>query len=499
MPLSVRERLKRLSSNRTLIAAAATPFLLAVSVAGCNRPRTTRVAPVVDIPRFPVEKFTLSNGLRVLLSVDRSAPVVALDVHYHVGSKNEVAGRTGFAHFFEHLMFEGSANVPSGGHKQILAEGGGTGSAFTYVDYTEYYNVFPSNYLETALWLESDRMGFFVPYLSAERLKPAREVVNNERRQNYLNPTFGVQPLIAMPAVYPAGHPYSWRTIGYEEDLAKAQLADVREFFTRYYVPNNAVLTIVGDIDVAETRAMVEKYFGGLPRGGEVSRPAAPPATLATNKRVVLEDPKARLPQITFIWPTVGVHDADEIPLLALGAFLTGDRNSRTGDRTARLTKLLVYDRALATGVQAYQGSDELAGEFYVEVFPRQGVTLTQIETVVDSMLAATASAPATAIEMQRLTNYMTVDKITNLQSVLEKSRTLALSEIFFGDPHRYVKEAQGIMAVQPSDIDRVVTRYLSKGHVVISMVPAGKLDLISRPDAPYTNVTPVASAPVPK
>ena len=465
------------------------------SLAACAPRTTANVAPAADIPVFPVEKFTLPNGLRVVMSVDRSAPVVALDVFYHVGSKNEVPGRTGFAHLFEHLMFEGSQHVPAGRHKQILAEGGGFGSAWTVMDYTEYYNVFPSNYLETALWLEADRMGFLVPTLSAEKLRVQRDVVNNERRQNYLNVPFGVEPIIAMPNLYPAGHPYSWRTIGYEEDLAKASIEDVREFFTRYYVPNNALISIVGDIDLAETRALVQKYFGDIPRGSEIPRPKAPPVTLPAEKRLVLEDEKGRLPKITFIWPTVGVHDPDEVPLRALASFLTGAQGNTSSARTSRLTRLLIYDRELATSVEATQLSEELAGMFLLEISPRPGVTLTQIEAVVDSAMASIESSPPTSAEVERLRNYLLVDRITNLQSVLRKSETIGVSELYFGDPHHYVQDTRAVMSVKPENVQRAARRFFGEGRVVISMVPAGKLDLISRPDRPYTNVTPASAA----
>ena len=463
----------------------------------CTPRSTASVSPAsADIPVFPVEKFTLPNGLRVVMSVDRSAPVVALDVFYHVGSKNEVVGRTGFAHLFEHVMFEGSQNVPSGRHRQMLVEGGGAGSAFTVVDYTEYYNVFPNNYLETVLWLESDRMGFLVPTLTEDKLKLQRDVVNNERKQNYLNVPFGVEPIIAMPNLYPAGHPYSWRTIGYEEDLTKATVDDVRAFFTRYYVPNNALISIVGDIDVAETKALIQKYFGDIPRGADVERARAAPITLPAEKRVVLEDAKGQLPKITFIWPTVGVHDPDEVRLQALSQLLTGDQGNTSSARTSRLTRLMIYDRELATSVEATQVGDELAGMFLLEISPRPGVTLTQIEGVVDSVMPTIASAPPSDVEIARLRNYLLVDRITNLQSALRKSEAIGLSELYFSDPHRYAKDARAIMSVEPSDIQRVAKRFFGSGRLVISMVPAGKLDLISRPDKPYVNVTPGVAAP---
>ena len=482
--------------RRALLALTA---LMALGASGCRAPQTARTAPALEVPRFPIQRFTLSNGLRVIVSVDKSAPVAALDVYYHVGSSSEVPGRTGYAHLFEHLMFEGSEHIPGAQHRTILTEGGGFGSAYTLVDHTEYYNIFPSNLLETVMWLESDRMGFLIPALTEEKLKLQKDVVNNERRQNYGSQPYGVEPIIAMPAVYPLNHPHSWRTIGYEEDIAKATLDDVKAFFARHYVPNNAVLTIVGDVDFAQTKALVERYFGGIPRGPEHVPPPAIPVTIATEKRIVLEDARAQLPQLTMVWPTVGVNHPDERALVALGTLLGAERSGRSLNRSARLTKLMVQDQQLVTNLIAHQGSDEQVGEFWMHFFPKEGVSLTRIEDVVDSVLAAIATSPVTPHEMRRLQNFLTVDKITGLQSVLNKAEAISLSEMFTGDPLRYAKDAEGVMAVTPKDIDRVVKQYLGKGRVVISSVPAGKLDQISRPGLPYTNVTPGGVVRAPK
>ena len=473
---------------------------LAIAFAGCRPSQAARTPPVLQIPRFPVEEFTLANGLRVIVSVDRSAPVVALDVYYHVGSSSEVPGRTGYAHLIEHLMFEGSQHVPGARHRQILTEGGGFGHAFTLVDHTYYFNTFPGNLLETVLWLESDRMGFLIPELTQEKFKLQRDVVNNERRQNYGSRPYGVEPLLAMPAVYPRGHPHSWRVIGYEDDLGRATVDDLKAFIAQHYVPNNAVLTIVGDVDVQQTRLLVEKYFAGIPRGPEHKAPPAVPVTLASDKRIAHEDARARLPQMTLIWPTVGVKHSDEVALVALGSLLGAERSGRSLNRSARLTKTLVQDLQLATNVQVYQGSDEQVGEFWMHVYPREGVTLTQLEVVIDSVLAAIPASPATEKEIQRLRNYLTVDRITALQSVEKKADALSLSKLFSGNPHQYATDAEEIGSVTSDDIDRVVKRYiLGKGKVVISAVPAGKLDAVSRPDVPYTNVTPGPVVQAPK
>jgi zinc protease len=486
-------------ANESSLAALRRPWLRAVALvlgAACAphapagtapaaEPRAVASAsPGVDIPRIAVERYTLDNGLTVLLSVDRSAPVVAVDLWYHVGSKNERPGRTGFAHLFEHVMFEGSQHIPDGDHLRLVEEAGGDINGTTSLDRTNFYDVVPINELETVLWLESDRMGFLLPALTQAKLDGQREVVKNERRERYEQPPFGVEPVVLSAAIYPSGHPYSWPTIGSMADLSAASLDDVKDFFRQYYGPNNATLTIVGDIDVAATKALVQKYFGPIPRGPQVARPAVRPATLAAEKRLVLEDANSRLPKLTIAWPTVGRDSADSYALNALSEVLTQDR-------TSRLTKALVYERQLATGVSAFQGSDHFAGEFYISITPRAGSSLTEIESVVDSIVATLVTAPPTDREVQRFKNYVAVGAVTGLQSVLGKAETLSDGQTFFGDPLHYIAEARGDLAVTPADVHRVARRFLTAGRVVLSMVPAGKLDLISKPGLPYSNVTP--------
>jgi zinc protease len=440
----------------------------------------------VPVPRIPVERYTLPNGLTVLLSPDRSAPVVAVNIWYHVGSKNEKPGRTGFAHLFEHVMFEGTEHIAEGTHPRVIEEAGGNLNGSTSVDRTNFYDVVPVSELETVLWLESDRMGFLLPALTQGKLDGQRDVVKNERRERFEQPPFGTENHILSAAIYPAGHPYSWPTIGSMADLSAASLTDVKDFFRRYYGPNNATLAIVGDIDIPATRALVEKYFAAIPAGPAVERPDVRPVTLAAEKRLVLEDAKSRLTKITIVWPTVGTNNADAQPLRALADLLTHDRNSR-------LTKALVYDRQLATSVMAFPGSDVMAGEFYVSVNPRANASLTEIERVVDSVVAAVVAAPPTEAEVRHFHSYVAVGAVTGLQSVLGKAEMLNEGQTFSGDPLHYIDDTRAALAVTPADVHRVARRYLTAGRVVLSMVPAGKLDLVSNPGRPFVNVTPAA------
>jgi zinc protease len=481
-------------SNGTSPAGRARRWLVALALApaiGCAAGPGRAVTPAlpatansdVEIPRIPVEHYTLANGLTVLLSQDRSAPVVAVDLWYHVGSANEQPGRTGFAHLFEHVMFEGSQHVPDGDHLRIVEEAGGDVNGSTSVDRTNFYEVLPSNELETALWLESDRMGFLLPTLTQARLDAQREVVKNERRERVEQPAFGAEFIVLAASLYPSGHPYSWPTIGSMADLGAATLDDVKSFFRSYYGPNNATLAIVGDIDIAHTKRLVEKYFGAIPRGPAISRPAIRPSRLAAEKRFVLEDGKSQLPRLTIAWPTVGMDSADSDALTALTQVLTQDR-------TSRLTKALVYDRGLATGVSAYQGSDAHSGEFYISVSPRADASLTEIERVVDSVLATVLAAPPTDREVQRFKNYVAVGAVTGLQSVLGKAETILDGQVFFGDPLHYLTDSRRTLAINAADVHRVARRYLTPERVVLSMVPAGKLDLVSKPNLPFVNVT---------
>jgi zinc protease len=446
---------------------------------GAQAPPPAAVAP----PTLPVVRTVLVNGLTLLVSEDHSAPLVHVSVWYHVGSKNEKPGRTGFAHLFEHLMFEGSEHIPKGEHIRIVESAGGDMNGSTTNDRTNYYETLPSNWLETALWLESDRMGFLLPGLTQTKLDNQREVVKNERRQRIDNQPYGSADEVLDAALFPPSNPYSWPVIGSMADLSAASLEDVKAFFRTYYAPNNAVLSITGDVDPARTLALVTKYFGTIPSGPPIVRPTVAPVALVAAQRLVLEDRKASLPELAIAWPTVGSDSPDEHALDALSDVLTLDR-------TSRLTKLLVYDRQLATAVSAEQESNENAGRFEIDVRPRPGVPLTEIERLVDSVVDAAVATPPSDSEVARAKNYLVVGTITGLEAVDRRGETMAAGQTFFADPLHYLTDLREQQAVTAADVHRVAQRYLTSARVVLSMVPAGKVNQASRPTEPFTNVT---------
>src|SRR6187431_2198767 len=258
--------------------------------------------------KIPFETYTLPNGLTVIMSVDRTTPTVAVNVWYHVGSKNEIPGRTGFAHLFEHVMFTGAGHTPYGIHDKLTEGVGGSNNGTTSNDRTTYYETVPTNYLESALWLEADRMGYLLDALDLAKLNAQRDIVKNERRQSVDNQPYGRAQEILAHATYPADHPYSWDVIGSMTDLSAASEEDVKNFFRLYYAPNNAYVAIVGDFDPARAREWVTRYFGDIPRGKPITRPKAGPVTLQAEKRLVFED-RVQVPRLYVQWPTVGENN----------------------------------------------------------------------------------------------------------------------------------------------------------------------------------------------
>src|SRR5215467_9721550 len=388
-------------------------MLVVVCLAAAQRPQP---APTNAI-KIPIETYVQPNGLTVILSTDHTTPTVAVAAWYHVGSKNETPGRTGFAHLFEHVMFTGSGHVPYGLHDKLTEGVGGSNNGTTSSDRTVYFENIPSNYLESALWLESDRMGYLLDTLDIAKLNAQRDVVKNERRQSYDNQPYGRVSEIFSAAMYPKGHPYSWPVIGSMTDLSAASEEDVKAFFRLYYAPNNATLAVVGDFDPAQTKAWIQKYFVDLPQGKPVERPNVPLGKLDANKRLVYED-RVQVPRLYIQWPTVGFKHEDDYALSVMSSILSGSR-------TARLTKALVYDSQAASQVFAFQNSSEDVGVFQVVVVPRPDHSLTELEGSVDQILQKFVSEGPTAEELQKAKSGLELSFLRGLESNLGKANQL--------------------------------------------------------------------------
>lgn len=432
-------------------------------------------APASDTLRLPFETYVLPNGLTVILSSDKTTPTVAVNVWYKVGSKNEEIGRTGFAHLFEHVMFTGSGNVPYGIHDKLTEGIGGSNNGTTNNDRTTYYETVPSNYLESVLWLEADRMGFLLDTLDLAKLNAQRDIVKNERRQGVDNQPYGRAGEILTHQMYPAGHPYSWDVIGSMTDLSAASEADVKNFFRLYYAPDNAFLAIVGDFDAAQARAWVSKYFGDIPRGKPITRPNAKPVVLAAEKRLVYED-RVQVPRLYIQWPTVGVNEDDRFALDLLGTILTGAR-------TARITKALVYDEQNAASASARQATNEDVGEFLLTLTPRPGHGLTNLEAAADAIIERLKAEGPTAEEIQKATAGQELSFVRGLESNLGKAFRLTDAAGYHGDPGYFKTEYQKTLSVTAADVKRVANKYLRPGRVVLSVVPLGQLDQAAKPE----------------
>ena len=444
-----------------------TAILLAASMTAALAAQKTSI-------NIPFESYTLPNGLTVVLSQDRTTPTVAVNIWYHVGSKNEIPGRTGFAHLFEHVMFTGSGHVPYGLQDRLTEGVGGMNNGSTSNDITTYYETVPSNYLETMLWIESDRMGFLLDSLDLAKLNAQRDIVKNERRQRIDNQPYGRVFEIFAKTMYPPSHPYSWTPIGSMEDLSAASEEDVKDFFRLYYAPNNAFLTIVGDFELAQAKALVTKYFGDIPKGNAITRPKVAAGTLASPQRLVFED-RVQVPRLYIQWPTVGEKNDDRFALSVLGAILSGPR-------TARLTKALVFDEQAAASVSAGQNTSEDVGEFVVTITPRPGHSLTDLEIAADAVIERLKREGPTAEEVQKATAGEELSFVRGLESNLGKAFQLANGAAIHGDPAYFRTEYQKTLAVTPADVQRVANKYLTTGRIALSVVPMGQTEQASKP-----------------
>jgi zinc protease len=452
---------------RGVCGAATAVLVLAASAVAAS-------AGAQSIPRIPFEKYTLPNGLEVILHQDHTTPMIAVDTWYHVGSGDEKPGHTGFAHLFEHLMFMGSGNVPTGQFDQLLEAAGGNNNGSTTEDRTNYYETVPSNALPLALYLDSDRMGFLLQALDSAKVDLQRDVVKNERRQRVDNVPYGKSDETILAALYPKDHPYSWPVIGSMADLSAATLEDVKNFFRTYYAPNNATLVIAGDFNADSARALVKRYFGDIPRGAAVPpRPSPAPVVVPRDTFLVLQD-RVQIPRVYYTWPSVRNFARDDAALNVLASVLADGKNSR-------LYKRLVYDLQIAQDVTAYQNGQRLAGYFQIIVTPREGIAPARIDSLVRAELARVQKDGISARELARVQNSTRSDFLRSLSTNLGKAELLNQYNYFVGDPDYVQRDAARYDAVTRADVQRVARMYLGRPKVVLTVVPEGKTAMMVR------------------
>ncbi len=429
--------------------------------------------------RIPFTKHTLDNGLAVILHEDHGCPIVAVNLWYHVGSKNERPGATGFAHLFEHLMFEGSAHHDAS-FFQPLQGAGGVLNGSTNADRTNYWEVVPVAALELALWLESDRMGFLLPALTESRFENQRDVVLNERRQSYENRPYGLAGIAMLGALFPPGHPYHWPTIGEPADLRTVRLGDVQAFFRRYYHPANASLVVAGDIDPAEALDLARRYFGEIPAGERVA-PLAAEAALDGVSRIRLED-RVELPRVYVAWLSTALFSSDDAELdLAADILANG--------KTSRLYRRLVFETRVATDVSASQNSRELTGYFQIVATAAPGRTLAELEAVILEETARLSIDGPTDEEIARGRMQAESQFVQRLQTVGGfggKSDQLNAYNVFMGDPAYFAHDLGRYQNATSDAVRLAMRRHLDPARrVTLSVVPFGRADLAVPGSAP--------------
>jgi zinc protease len=431
----------------------------------------TGPASAQPAPSIAYETFTLPNGLEVILHVDRSVPIVAVENFYKVGSGDEKRGRTGFAHLFEHVMFMGSQNVPVGKFDEWLEAAGASNNGSTNFDRTNYYETGPSNALPLMLWLDADRMGWLLPTMDKEKLDLQRDVVKNERRQSYDNVPYGRAYETILPVMFPSNHPYSWPVIGSLADLSAASVTDVSDFFRQYYAPNNATITIAGDFDADSAKAWVRRYFGNIPRNAAIARPTVPAVALTKDTVLMMED-RVQLPRTYYTWHGVKTFSADDAALDALTEIIAGGKSSR-------LYRTLVYDKQIAQDVSMGNSSNKLDGMIMLTATAKPGVHPRELDAEIARTLADVAARGVTDRELTRVKNGMRASTIDRLSSVLGKATQLSYYNYFAGTPDYMAQDLARYDRLTTADVQRVAQAYLAgRPRIVLTVVPDGKKEL---------------------
>ena len=458
------------------------PPALAVAVLVCSlglaiaSPAVAQRSTVVQVPKLKLTDFTLPNGLRVLMHEDHSSPIVAVDMWYNAGSKFDPKGKTGLAHMFEHMLDEGSLNMPAGEYKRAVQQTGGRYNASTANDFARYYTIVPSNHLETVLWLEAERMANLTP--AAERFSLEREAVKNEYRQEILNNPEKSAATALIQALFPEGA-YAPPLFGFPADLASITLDDMRQFYDTYYVPNNAALVIIGDFKTADVRKQVAKHFGAIRRGKPISFPSAG-APLRGVKRLVTEH-QSGIRGVWAAWRGAPSASPDRPALLALSSILT-----------QRLRRIFAQDRRVGA-MSPYNASFDLAeaGIFQIAMTPNATAPATMFEEVMDSVITSIQTEGVTESEVRRWVGSYRMQTLTDMQSVESIASNVGDATLAQNKPLAVYEMLDRAQQVTPAQVQAAAKKYLTGDRVIVSIVPTGKLDLISKPNLPYVIATP--------
>lgn len=418
------------------------------------------------------EQYVLPNGLKVVLHEDKSDPIVSLAIMFHVGSSREKVGKTGFAHFFEHMLFQRSENLPRNAFFQKISALGGTFNGGTMQDGTIYFETVPRDALEKVLWMESDRMGFFINTVTQSGLEREIDIVSNEKRQNVDTKPYGFTDEIISRELYPAGHPYSWTVIGQIADLRAATLQDVKDFYSTYYIPQNATLVLTGDFDPAVAKSLIAKYFGEINRGKDIQKIEPKNAVLAGTKKLVFEDSFAQLPKLSVVYPTTESYNKDENALDMFVSLFASGKNSP-------LYKVIVEEKKLAAGVSARNNSQELAGTATIAITPFEGKTLEEVNLAIGEAFARFEKDGIDATEMEKLKIEMETAMYNQMSSSMNKAMLLAMGNELGGKPDIFVQVMEGYKKLTKEDIMRVYEKYFKgKPSLILSVVPKGKQNL---------------------
>jgi len=427
--------------------------MVALAMAASASAQTPASPPKIELQ---YTQFTLPNGLRVILHEDHSIPMVSVNMWYHVGSARERAGRTGFAHLFEHLMFMGSGHVKPGEFDSWLESAGGDNNGSTTNDRTNYWINVPANSLELALFLESDRMGYLLDTMTPKTVDAQRDVVKNERRQSVENRPYGTAGVVLDEMLYPDGHPYHWPVIGYMDDLTAASYEDVVAFFKKYYAPSNASLVVAGDLETAAARRLIEKWFGDVQAGAALEPMTMPGVALTGVKKKTITD-RVQLPRLYLAWLTPRQFEPGDAALDAVSAVLAGGKNSR-------LFKRLVYDMQIAQDVSAFQGSQSLSSSFQIIATPQPGHTVAELQKVIDEELQRLQREPPTARELERSVNQVEAsfyDRMERVGGFGGKADQLNAYYTSTGDPDWFNEDLARYRALSVGDVSAAAAQFL--------------------------------------